>query len=53
MDYRGWLTATPASPGRYTVVPMHFSMSGAWLVEIQGQQEGKTQRADFATMVDE
>jgi hypothetical protein len=47
------LMATPASSGRYTVEPINFSMSGAWLVEIQVQQEGKSQRAYFATMVDE
>jgi hypothetical protein len=47
------LMATPASPGRYTVEPVDFSMPGAWLIEIQVQQEGKTQRAYFATMVDE
>jgi hypothetical protein len=51
-DSRG-LPATPASPGRYTVEPINFSMSGAWLVEIQVQQEGKAQQAYFATMVDE
>jgi hypothetical protein len=51
-DRRG-LTAISSSPGRYTAEPVHFSMPGAWLVEIQVQQEGKVQRAYFATMVDE
>ena len=51
-DMRG-LTAIPSSPGRYTAEPIHFSMPGAWLVEIQMQQEGKVQRAYFATMVGE
>ena len=45
------LTAIPASPGHYTAEPIYFAMPGAWLVEIQVQQEGKTQRAYFATMV--
>jgi hypothetical protein len=51
-DIRG-LTAIPSSSGRYTAEPIHFSMPGAWLVEIQVQQEGKAQRAYFATIVDE
>jgi hypothetical protein len=51
-DIRG-LTAIPSSPGHYTTEPIHFAMPGAWLVEIQVQQEGKAQRAYFATMVDE
>jgi hypothetical protein len=51
-DMRG-LTAIPSSPGHYTAEPIHFAMPGAWLVEIQIQQEGKAQRAYFATMVDE
>ena len=47
------LIATSSGLGRYTVEPVDFSMSGAWLVEIQVQQGGKTQRAYFATMVDD
>ena len=39
-DMRG-LTAIPSSPGRYTAESIHFSMPGAWLVEIQMQQEGR------------
>jgi hypothetical protein len=51
-DVRG-LTAIPSGSGRYTAEPIHFSMPGAWLVEIQVQQKGKAQQAYFATMVDE
>jgi hypothetical protein len=50
---RRGLAAIPSSPGRYTAEPIHFSMPGAWLVEMQVQQEGKAQQAYFATMVDE
>ena len=47
------LMATPSGSGRYTAEPIHFSMPGAWLVEMQVQQEGKAQLAYFATIVDE
>jgi hypothetical protein len=47
------LIATPTSPGRHTAQSINFSMPGAWLVEIQVQQEGKAQLAYFATMVDD
>ena len=45
--------ATPSGSGRYTAEPIHFVMSGAWLVEMQVQQKGKAQLAYFATIVDE
>jgi hypothetical protein len=45
--------AIPSGSGRYTAEPIHFVMSGAWLVEMQVQQEGKVQLAYFATIVEE
>jgi hypothetical protein len=47
------LAAQPDQEGRYRVQTVDFSMAGAWLVEVQVQQGGKTYRAYFAVDVGE